>query len=46
MKKLIWSENHQTHFEHIKATIASATENTHFNPTLETRVKCGAFRQG
>ena len=45
-KKFNWTETHQTHFEHIKTTIASATENTHFNPTLETRVKCDASRQG
>ena len=44
-EKLLWTENHQTHFEHIKTTIANATENTHFNPTLETRVKCDASRQ-
>ena len=25
--------------------IANATENTHFNPTLETRIKCDASRQ-
>ena len=37
-EKYIWTENHQIHFEHIKTTIANATENTHFNPTLETRV--------
>ena len=49
-KKFLWNENHQTHFEHIKTTtkttIANATENTHFNPTLETRIKCDASRQG
>ena len=45
-EKFIWNENHQTHFEHIKTTIANATENTHFNPTLETRIKCDASRQG
>ena len=36
----------ESHFEHIKTKIASATENTHFNPTLETRAKCDAYRQG
>ena len=45
-EKFIWTENHQTHFEHIETTIARATENTHFNPTLQTRVKCDASRQG
>ena len=45
-EKFLWTENHQTHFEHIKTTIANATENTHFNLTLETRVKCDASRQG
>ena len=45
-EKFIWTDNHQTHFEHIKTVIANATENTHFNPTLETRNKCDASRQG
>ena len=35
------------HISNIKKTvIANATENTHFNPTLETRIKCDASRQG
>ena len=45
-EKFIWNETHQTHFEHIKTVIANARENTHFNPTLETRIKCDASRQG
>ena len=45
-EKFVWTENHQTHFEPIKTTIANATETTHFNPTLETRVKCDAYRPG
>ena len=45
-EKFIWTDNHQKHFEHIKTVIANATENTHFNPTLETRIKCDASRQG
>ena len=45
-EKFIWNENPQTHFEHIKTVIANGTENTHFNPTLETRIKCDASRQG
>ena len=36
----------ESHFEHIKTKIANATENTHFNPTLETLAKCDAYRQG
>ena len=45
-EKVNWNENHQTHFEHIKTVIANATGNTHFNPALETRIKCDASRQG
>ena len=45
-ENFIWTENHQTHFEHIKYTMANATENNHFNPTLETQVKYDASRQG
>ena len=44
-EKFIWTNNHQKHFEHIKTVIANATENTHFNPTLETRIKCDASGQ-
>ena len=45
-EKVIWTEVHQKHFEYIKTVIANATENTHFNPTLETRIKSDASRQG
>ena len=45
-EKFIWTDIHQKHFEYIKTVIANATENTHFNPTLETRIKCDASRQG
>ena len=45
-ENFLWTENHQTHFEHIKNTIANATENTHFIPTWETPVKCDASRKG
>ena len=45
-EKFIWTDNHQKHFEYIETVIANATENTHFNPTLETRIKCNASRQG
>ena len=44
-EKFIWTDIHQKHFEYIKTVIANATENTHFNPTLETRIKCNASRQ-
>ena len=36
----------KTHFERIKTTIANATGKNHFDPTLGTRVKCDASRQG
>ena len=44
--KNLWTYNHQKDFEHIKTVIANATENTLFNPTLETRIKCDASREG
>ena len=46
MKNLFGQIIYQRHFEHIKTVIANATENTHFNPTLETRIKCDASCQG
>ena len=45
-EKFIWTDIHQKHFEYIKTVIANATENTQFNPTLETPVKCDASRKG
>ena len=33
-------------FEYTKTVNSNATENTHFNPPLETRIKCDASRQG
>ena len=45
-EKFIWTDIHQKHFEYIKTAIANATENTHFNPTLETPIKYHASRQG
>ena len=45
-EKFIWTDIHRKHFEYTKTVIANATENTHFNPNLETRIKCDASRQG
>ena len=33
-------------FNAIKTQIANHTENTHYNPQLETRIKCDASRSG
>ena len=41
-EKFVWTENHQTHFEHIGTTNANATEKTRFNPTLASRQNLGA----
>ena len=45
-EKFVCTDIHQKHFEYNKTVITSATENTHFNPTLETRIKCDESRQG
>ena len=45
-EKFLWTDIHQKYFEYIKTVIANAAENTHFNPTLETRIKRDASRQG
>ena len=37
--KFIWNTEHDTHFQAIKNKVANATENTHYNPHLETRIK-------
>ena len=44
--KFIWTEEHEKQFSLIKEKIAETTENKHFNPKLETRIKCEASRKG
>ena len=44
--KSVWNTEHQNHFQAIKNKVANATENTHYNPHLETRIKCDASRAG
>ena len=44
--KLIWTDEEEEQFKLIKAKIAGTTENEHFNPDLETRIKCDASRKG
>ena len=43
---IIWNDELETHFQAIKNKVANATENTHYNPHLETRIKCDASRDG
>ena len=40
-KKFIWTDEHE---KQLKLKIAETTENKHFNPDLETRMKCDASR--
>ena len=44
--KFIWNTEHDTHFQAIKDKVANTTENTHYNPHFETRIKCDASRAG
>ena len=44
--KFVWTDALETHFQSIKNKVAIATENTHYNPHLETRIKCDASRAG
>ena len=44
--KFIWTEEHDKQFSPIKKQITETTENKHFNPELETRIKCDASRKG
>ena len=44
--KFIWTDEHEEQFKLIKAKIAETTENKHFNPDLETCIKCDASRKG
>ena len=45
-KNFVWNDEHETHFQSIKNKVANATENTHYNPHLETWIKCDAYRAG
>ena len=44
--KFLWTEEHDKQFSLIKEQITETTENKHFNPDLETRIKCDASRKG
>ena len=44
--KFTWAEEHTKHFNLIKEKIANSTENSHYNPKLDVRVKCDASRSG
>ena len=44
--KFILNTEHDTQFQAIKDKDANTTENTHYNPHLETRIKCDASRAG
>ena len=45
-KKFVGNDQDETHFQSIKNKAANATENTHYNPHLETRIKCDASKAG
>ena len=42
--KYIWTDAHTLYLNAIKTRIANHTENIHYNPQLETRIKCDASR--
>ena len=44
--KFVWTDEHTKHFNLIKEKIANSTENRHYNPKLDGRVKCDASRSG
>ena len=44
--KFVWTDYHEEQFKLIKTKIAETTENNHFHPDLETRIKCDASRKG
>ena len=44
--KFTWTDEHTKHFNQIKEKIANSTENSHYNPKLDVRVKCDASRSG
>ena len=43
--KFVWTDEHEEQFKLIKAKIAETTKNKHFNPDIETCIKCDASRK-
>ena len=41
-----WTDTHQHSFDKIELIIKNVTENTHYNPNLNTEVKCDASSEG
>ena len=44
--KFTWNDELETHYQSIKNKVANTTENAHYYPNLETRIKCDASRAG
>ena len=44
--KFLWTGEHEKQFSFIKEQIAQNYQKKHFNPELETRIKCDASRKG
>ena len=44
--KFVWTDDHEEQFRLLKTKITETTENKHFNPDLETRIKCDASHKG
>ena len=44
--KFIWTDEHTKHFNLNKEKIANSTENSHYNPKLDVRVKCDDSSSG
>ena len=45
-KTSVWTDEHEQHFNIVKTKITEATENKHFKPHLETRIKCDSSCKG
>ena len=43
--KFVWTDENEQNFKLIKTKISQTTENKHFNPDLETRIKCDISRK-
>ena len=44
--KFFWTEEHNKHFHLIKENIVASTENSHYNPKIDVRVKCDISSSG
>ena len=42
----VWTDSHKRNFKKTNTAVSLVVENSHYNPSLEKKVKCDASREG